>query len=248
MPINVTCPGCLSRFTVNEKFAGKKGPCPKCKNIIEIPKAEEQVVVHAPEHSELGARDAGGKLVLKPIERTESKIDPLLVAGFIAGSLLALVVALVLRNLEDKTVLLAMGAVVVAPPLCWGGYLMLRDDEELEPFRGAGLWIRVAVCSLLYAGLWGAFDYAWFYLFHDEPAEIWNVALLAPVFLALGGGAAMACFDFEFGNGFFHYSLYVLVTILLRLVMGLPPVGPEATISEGVALLGSCLPVHGLLP
>lgn len=40
MPIRVQCPQCRAEFQVNEKFAGKKGPCPKCKNTIEIPRGE----------------------------------------------------------------------------------------------------------------------------------------------------------------------------------------------------------------
>lgn len=38
MPILVTCPGCKAQFNVSEKFAGKQGPCPKCKAVITIPK------------------------------------------------------------------------------------------------------------------------------------------------------------------------------------------------------------------
>src|SRR5262245_6594726 len=38
MPILVTCPGCKAQFNVGEKFAGKQGPCPKCKALITIPK------------------------------------------------------------------------------------------------------------------------------------------------------------------------------------------------------------------
>ncbi len=42
MPIQVTCPGCLKRFTVADKHAGKQGPCPACKKPITIPKLEEE--------------------------------------------------------------------------------------------------------------------------------------------------------------------------------------------------------------
>ena len=50
MAINVVCPGCRSRFAVSEKFAGKTGPCPKCKQPIVIPTpAAKDVVVHEPE-------------------------------------------------------------------------------------------------------------------------------------------------------------------------------------------------------
>ena len=45
MPIQVTCPKCFTRFSVSEKFAGKKGPCPKCKSEITVPDVGEEVVV-----------------------------------------------------------------------------------------------------------------------------------------------------------------------------------------------------------
>src|SRR6056297_1201645 len=72
MSIQVTCPGCLTRFQVNDKFAGKKGPCPKCKAEIMIPDKSDEVVIHAPEHS--GPKDSQGRSVLKPIEREEVRV------------------------------------------------------------------------------------------------------------------------------------------------------------------------------
>ena len=38
MPISVVCPGCKARFNVSDKFAGKKGPCPKCKTVLTVPR------------------------------------------------------------------------------------------------------------------------------------------------------------------------------------------------------------------
>lgn len=40
MAIAVTCPSCKAKFSVSDKFAGKQGPCPKCKATITIPKPE----------------------------------------------------------------------------------------------------------------------------------------------------------------------------------------------------------------
>jgi len=227
MPINVICRGCHARFTVADKFAGKKGPCPKCKAVIEIPKADEQVVIHEPE-IEAGAKNAAGVSILKPIERTETKINPMIIAGYVAGSVLVLFIAFVLRNLEDKTIMLAIGAVALAPPLAWGGYCLLRNDEDLEPYAGMNLAIRVTICSLLYPILWWLFSFVYGRFFGEEPAELWSLVMLAPVFLFLGAGIAAACFDFDLGVGFFHYSLYLVVTLILRLVMGLPLAGPAA--------------------
>jgi len=37
MPISVVCNTCNSGFTVSDKFAGKTGPCPKCKSPVKVP-------------------------------------------------------------------------------------------------------------------------------------------------------------------------------------------------------------------
>jgi phage FluMu protein Com len=98
MPINVTCPGCMKRFSVADKFAGQKGPCPKCKHIITIPKKEEEVIIHAPDHSEAGAIGAGGRHVLKTYKRKDTKFQPLVFTGVAGFVLVALLVARVFRS------------------------------------------------------------------------------------------------------------------------------------------------------
>jgi hypothetical protein len=223
MPINVICPGCHARFKVSRRFAGKKGPCPKCKQIIRVPAADEQVVVHAPEHSEAGARDAEGRYVLKPIARTTTKIQPVLITGIVGACIGVLALALALRGLDKNGWILALGAVGLAPPLAVGAYGFLRDDE-LEPYTGRALAIRTAICSAVYAGTWGAYTYFFFRLLGDVPVETWNVLPFACVFLFIGAGTAYVCYDLDLLSGFFHYCLYLLVTILLRLTMGLPAV------------------------
>src|SRR5258708_9739278 len=85
MPIQVTCPGCLKRFSVADKFAGQKGPCPKCKQIITIPKKQDEVIIHAPDHSETGHVDASGRNVLKNYKRMDTKFQPLLFTAVIAA-------------------------------------------------------------------------------------------------------------------------------------------------------------------
>src|SRR5690242_13692422 len=57
--IAVVCPSCHARFQVSEKFAGKEGPCPKCKQKITVPALGEEVKIHGPEEYE-GAKDAKG--------------------------------------------------------------------------------------------------------------------------------------------------------------------------------------------
>ena len=100
MPLNVVCPGCKKRFTVSEKFAGQKGPCPKCKVEIEIPALGDQVVVHAPESETL--KDSKGQSVSKPILREETRFSPKIAIGVGAAALVVLVQALSLRRGPDS--------------------------------------------------------------------------------------------------------------------------------------------------
>src|SRR5262245_332345 len=96
MPIAVICPGCHSRFTVPEKFAGKEGPCPKCKQNIKIPKLEEQVVIHAPEPEK--GKDKLGRPLLKPTAREVAKFNPIVAAVVVAVTIAAFGVAFVMRG------------------------------------------------------------------------------------------------------------------------------------------------------
>ena len=82
MPISVVCSGCQARFNVSEKFAGKQGPCPKCKKVITIPDAPaEEVTIHAPEAYAHGGKDSKGRPTLKPIARVKTKLSPVLIVG-----------------------------------------------------------------------------------------------------------------------------------------------------------------------
>jgi hypothetical protein len=225
MPINVTCPGCMKRFQVADKFAGKQGPCPNCKKTIVIPKLEEQVVIHAPEHSEAGAVGAGGRHALKTFKRKDTKFQPLVFTGVLGFVLVALLIALVLRSTgQIDAWLKAAAAIVLGPPLAWAGYTFLRD-AELEGYSGVPVMIRSLACGLVYALLWGVFVFLGNRFFGDaftNGLEIWQmVVLLVPIFAA-GTLAAYVSFDLEPGSAFFHCAMYFAVTVLLRFVAGLP--------------------------
>src|SRR5262245_13698414 len=101
MPIDITCPGCKTRFQVSEQFAGKKGPCPKCKTVITIPTLAEKVVVHAPES--FGPKDSAGKAVLKPITRTETKLSIPFIVSIVVGVLGVMIGAIVVRSQHPGT-------------------------------------------------------------------------------------------------------------------------------------------------
>ena len=220
MPISVVCPGCKVRFSVSEKFAGKKGPCPKCKVVITIPAAPvEEVKVHVPEQFASGGKDSKGRAVSKPILRKEMKVKPLAAGGIAVAVIVAFAVAFACRGMANKLAIIVGGLLLISPPLAAAGYTFLREDE-LEPYRGRSLWIRATVCGLAYMALWG--------LFTPLPAygiltgEAWQWVFVAPVFVSIGAAVAWGTLDLDFGSAAMHYAFYVLVTILLRAALGLP--------------------------
>lgn len=229
MPINVICPGCHTRFTVGEQHAGKTGACPKCKGPIQIPKLEDEVVIHAPE-AEPGAKNAAGRNVLKPLKRKETKfrLNTALVVG--GAVVLTAAIAFLLGNSKEQfgaywTWVLAAGAVLLGPPLAYAGYFFLRDDE-LEPYRGVELLVRCLACGLVYAGLWGLYWYLGYQIFGSEAysvegLELYQMGVLLGVMLGIGTGTAVVCFDLDPITAFFHFTLYLAATVLLRMIMGL---------------------------
>jgi hypothetical protein len=234
MPIAIICPGCHSRFQVSEKFGGKQGPCPKCKTLINIPKASEQVKIAEPEDYG-GAKDAKGKLVLKPIEREETHLSPNVAMAIGAACVITLGIAWMIGRMAQvepepgatvhappnvSSMVLGIGAVLLAPPLVLAGYSFLRDDE-LEPYRGRALWIRATLCAVAYAALWGVYALLGGNGYLNGP-QVWIFA--GPPFFVVGGAAAYAALDLEFSTAVLHYAFYLGVTVVLRLVMGLPPV------------------------
>lgn len=222
--MQVTCPGCHTRFKVSDKFAGKQGPCPKCKKTITIPKKEEEVVIHAPET--FGPKGASGQSVLKPIEREDSSLSkPVMVLG-VGAAVLVPVIALLAKQFAfpDGQVpmwFLASGAILLAPPLALVGYSFLRDPE-LEPYRGITLATRVLICSAAYAALWGLHVYVCYMLLGaGTHPELPHLVFLLPLLLVPGTIAAMATLDLDATNAAIHYATYLGATVLLRLIMGL---------------------------
>lgn len=222
MPIVVVCRSCHQRFKVSEKFAGRKGPCPKCKEPIEIPKVDEQVEIHTPEHSEGGARGKSGQLVLEPIARQETRLSVWIVAGVAVAALLVLITAWLLKGSQEsvKRTAAAIGLLLVTPPLVLAGYTFLRNDE-LEPYKGAALWIRVGICSAVYIGCWVIYSF----VPGEWTDEFYKWMFLGPAFSVAGATAAFACFDLDFASGFFHFAFYVGVTLLLGMMMGMQFIG-----------------------
>jgi len=210
---------------VSEKFAGKQGPCPKCQTVITIPKLEEQVVVHAPP-AEGTKRAAVDQKAFKPIARKETKVSALMMVAIGAGIMLVLGVALTLRfGLEDVPAgLLGVCACLLAPPLVWSGYAFLRDDE-LEAYRGNALALRVAICSVVYALMWGVYAWVPSLVLGVNQLELFHFLLLIPPIFVVGALAPLSTLDLDFGTGLIHFAWYVLITMVLCFIAGVDLVG-----------------------
>jgi len=228
MAIDVTCIKCHTRFQVSEKFAGKSGPCPKCKNTIKIPDLKDQVVIHAPEVT--GPKGVTGQPVFKPIARTEVRLTAPQIAIIIGSVLVVLIAAVVLRvQFHGKQVpqlITILGAVFLGPPLAFGTYTFLRDDE-LEPYRGTEVLLRSLACGLVFAAIWGAYWLVFSYFNDWKPLKVppnWQImAVVAPVMIAIGAFASQACFELEVTTGALQYGAYLATIVILRLIMNLDP-------------------------
>lgn len=215
MAIFVVCPGCRTRFNVSDKFAGKSGPCPKCKTVIQIPKLSEQVVIHEPEQFASGGRTQAGKLATKPIARPSLEINAVATAAVIGTILVLAVGTFVLGRASafENPIARIVGLMIVTPLLAAGGYSFLHSEDDLFPLQGRRLYARAALCAAGYLVIWAGFE--WMRGIVITP-EIWTwVVFASPLFL-VGGFVAYLTMDLDYGNGLLHFALFVLVTVLLR--------------------------------
>jgi phage FluMu protein Com len=222
MSIVVVCQECRQRFKVSDKFAGEKGPCPKCKAILQVPSKEEEVKIHTAVHSEQGARGKSGELILEPIAREPTQLSGWVLSGVGISLLGAIVVAWMFQGKTDTAKYLAasLGLILLTPPLVLAGYWFLRNSD-LEPFQGRGLWVRTGICSLVYILCWIIYSV----LPQEWTADLWKWTFLGPIFALGGATAALACFELDYAIGFFHFAFYLGVTALLAMMMGLPVIG-----------------------
>ena len=219
MSILVVCPGCKKSFQVNDRSAGKSGPCPKCKTIIHVPKKSEEVKIHGGQQFDRGGRDAAGQLVLKPIARKQVRFEPVMTAAVAGTTVCLLAVTWAAGGLIQRFwAVRAIGLLLASPLLVIAAYSFLRDDE-LEPYRGLPLVIRSAACAAAYAVLWALLAYVVDVVQPGMEIYLWILIAIPP--MVLGSLAAWLSLDLEPTNGFFHYGFYLLVTMVLGWVAGL---------------------------
>jgi len=238
MPIPVTCPGCLSRFTVSDKFAGKQGPCPKCKQKITVPDKSQEVVIHAPEN--YGPKDAAGKPVLKPIKRVEFTPNGLQIVVAICVAAVAIIAALWARlaGITPPTWALALVAAALAYPLSSIGYTFFKDDE-LGGYIGKERLMRLGICAGVFALTWAVYWLVAKYFGNRVLAQVdlLQMSILVAIMFGLGVAVSIGCCELEVAQSFFHYSIYFVATLLLALLAGVQLAEPFATNPDD-ALLG----------
>lgn len=222
MPIPVICPGCKSRFAVSDQFAGRTGPCPKCKQPIKIPEvAVKAVTIHEPE-APVAASGGSGRAPTAPIKRTDKPIPATRFMAVAAAALVTMAAAWLAGRMAGSggppAPMLLAAAFLVALPCVMLGYAAVRD-RELEPYRGTALLMRSLVCAAVYAGLWGVKGL----LPPEATAEMWQWIYLGPMFVVSGSIAALATLDLDWGSAVAHYSLYAMFAALLRWLAGLAP-------------------------
>lgn len=238
MPIPVTCPSCLTRFSVSDKFAGKSGPCPKCKTNIKIPELSEQVVIHAP--VDAAPKDSKGRSIFKPIRREEVKLSLPVILSVAIGSTVVLGLALGLRlsGNPPPVVLLTFAAPLLACPIVYAGYWFLRDDE-LQGYSGRELLLRCGVCAAIFAAGWGLYSFIPAYVSgHSSVAETTalEMVVMLAVMIGIGTVAAVLSLELEITQGLLLYMLYFLITFVLAWTSGaplsefLPGQSPSATV------------------
>lgn len=219
MAILVVCPGCTSRFTVSDQFAGRTGPCPKCKKPITVPRPEAQAVtIHEPTPA---GTAPGGRSVTVPFESLDRPVSPLAFAIGGAGAAMLLLGAWLLPGIaggQPPAWVLLTAAFLVGIPCAGIGYAALRN-REMAAYTGAAFWLRCLACAAVYALLWGVRGL----LPADATREMWQWFAVGPPFVLAGALAALAAFDLDWGTAAAHFSFYVLFTSLLRWLTGLPP-------------------------
>ena len=221
MPITVVCPGCLKRFQVGDQFAGKRGPCPNCKTIIDIPK--EQVVIHAPEEFVSGGKTVKGRAILKPITRinTDFKTRDMII-GAVCAVVVVAVCAILGRSdvglsLATRNMIGILGLLLVTFPLCLFGHQLLREGDDLETLSGSDLYKKTAICGAIFAVCWIGFEYLGKYM----EAESWFILICLAPFIFFSIAAVHVLYDFDFGRGFLLYLVFFTPVLFLRGLLGL---------------------------
>ncbi len=214
MAIRVICPGCMTSFEVDDRFAGKKGPCPKCGHIIEIPK--EKIVIHGSDDvTSNGKTKPGRGQDARPILQRRFVYTGKQVFWGVMGSLGAIAAAFLVGAAGSAMFSAIVGAIAVfliAFPISEVGYMFIRDENDLEIFLGNERHIRAAKAAAVFGASWLVFEAFVHFL--------GGTGLMSCVYLlvigAIGAIGALIFFDCNYGKALLVYSMFAIAAIFGR--------------------------------
>lgn len=218
MSLHVICPGCLKRFQVGERFAGMKGPCPKCGTLIEIP--TESVKFQDSDNSQ-------PEIIKKPdvarvIPRLHLEFCSVWIKRYALGVLGVLLLTFLLACIPMYDVLRSLigilGLCLIAFPLVLFGYQTMRDRELIFAFTGEELYLRAGIVAAGYVILWLILEHLLVAIRGGDVFVSWFY------FVACAGLATsltVLTLAMRAQNAFLHYCLFGFSVILCRFLFGL---------------------------
>ncbi|MCA9188921.1 MAG: hypothetical protein KDA99_25030, partial [Planctomycetales bacterium] len=93
--------------------------------------------------------------------------------------------------------------------------------------RGLALWIRAGICGVAHASLWLAYWWVCRTLFGTSTPELFYMVFIIPLMVAGGALGSFAAMELEWTSASLHYGMYLVITIVMRLIMGLGAFGPK---------------------
>jgi len=218
MSIHVICPGCLKRFQVSVRFAGRKGPCPNCDTVISIP--TESVKMHGEDDVET-KKSNKRRTLLRPFSRLDVDFEPAQAGRYAWGVLGVLLLTFLLGCIPMPDFLRSfiglIGLCLVAFPLTLFGYRIMLDREQIFAFSGEELFRRAGIVAAGYVILWLGFEY----FLSAAHANVFISGLYFAAFAMLATLLVHPILELKTWDAFFHYCIFGISVALFRFLLGL---------------------------
>ena len=205
----------MTQFEVSDRFAGKKGPCPKCGHIIEIPKVNVTIV--SPDELVVDGKKVQNPDHVRPIEQKSYSFTASAVIVNLAVLTAVLAVALVFHFVHAPFLAVPVGialVLAVAYPLMKYGYMTFRDPNDLEIFLGGQLGKKSILDAAVLLALWLVYELVLLYM---NPGGM-ALAYLIPV-AVFAAFVPVVIFDMDFSDSLAVAVVFLLAVILLRGLM-----------------------------
>ena len=217
MPLHVICPGCLKRFQVSERFAGKQGPCPNCSVVISIPK--ESLKILETDGAE-AKQEEKQRVISLPITRVHLEFDTVQAKGYVLGVLVFLLLTFLLGCIPMyaifRSLLGTLGLCLVAVPLVLFGYQCLRDRDQIFAFTGEELYCRAGIVAAGYVIFWLGFEYC----LATTQADLVIACLYFSAFAILATLLCHSLLAMKTTDALLHYCFFGFSVVFLRFLMG----------------------------